>query len=328
MTTGEAKSHTEGVGLLASADKATGTLVAHRSSTSRRSPSRPTQVVGRFCRVVDYIVEHLPAFGAHHVFGVGGANIEDLYDAAHFSGDVTAVLAKHEFSAAAMADGYSRAGVGLGVVAATSGGGALNTVPGLGESLASRVPVLALIGQPPKTLDGGGAFQDMSGVNGALDSEALFTAVSVFCRRVATPADIVTALRQAVSAATRIGGPAVLLIPKDVQQAVVGGAGANGHAAASPRPRVSEASARRRVDPHPIVDALRDARGPVMIIAGEQVARDDARAELEQLRAVLRARVATVPDAKDVAGLPGLGSSSALGVTGVMGHPGVSAAVA
>ncbi len=58
------------------------------------------------------------------------------------------------------------------------------------------------------------------------------------------------------------------------------------------------------------------------IIAGEQVARDDARAELAELRGVLRARVACVPDAKDVAGTPGFGSSSALGVTGVMGHPG------
>jgi len=76
------------------------------------------------------------------------------------------------------------------------------------------------------------------------------------------------------------------------------------------------------------VRALRRVTGPVTIIAGEQVARDDARAELASLRAVLRARVACVPDAKDVAGTPGLGSSSALGVTGVMGHPGVAEAVA
>src|SRR6202044_1015036 len=47
-----------------------------------------------------------------------------------------------------------------------------------------------------------------------------------------------------------------------------------------------------------------------------------------ELRALLRAQVACVPDAKDVAGTPGSGSSSALGVTGVMGHPGVAEAVA
>jgi acetolactate synthase I/II/III large subunit len=100
-------------------------------------------------RVVDHIVEHLAAIGIDHIFGVDGANIEDLYDAAHFHPGITAVLAKNEFSAATMADGYGRSGAGLGVVAATSGGGALNLVAGLGEALASRVPVLALVGQTP-----------------------------------------------------------------------------------------------------------------------------------------------------------------------------------
>ena len=45
-------------------------------------------------RVVDHIVEHLAAIGVEHIFGVGGANIEDLYDAAHFQPEVTAILAK------------------------------------------------------------------------------------------------------------------------------------------------------------------------------------------------------------------------------------------
>ncbi|WP_199177970.1 thiamine pyrophosphate-binding protein [Mycobacterium hubeiense] len=272
-------------------------------------------------RVVDRIVGHLAASGVEHIFGVDGANIEDLYDAAFFRDDITAVLAKHEFSAATMADGYSRSGAGLGVVCATSGGGCLNTVPGLGESLASRVPVLALIGQAPTPLDGRGAFQDTSGRNGALNGEALFSEVSVYCRRVTTPEDIVTALPEAIAAA-RTGGPAVLLLPKNVQQADLRPNGT---------PNGTSGGIQHRAligDPQPVARALRRATGPITIVAGEQVARDDARAELEQLRAILRARVATVPDAKDVAGIPGLGSSSALGVTGVMGHPGVATAIA
>jgi acetolactate synthase-1/2/3 large subunit len=269
-------------------------------------------------RVVDYIVKYLAASGVDFIFGVDGANIEDVYDAAFFCDDITAVLAKHEFSAATMADGYSRSGAGLGVVAATSGGGCLNTVPGLGEAFASRVPVLALIGQPPTTLDGLGSFQDTSGRNGALDAEALFSAVSVFCRRIVTPQDIVSALPEAVAAA-RTGGPAVLLLPKDVQQADIG---ANGGV------RGFEPIGTQLGDPRAIADALRYADGPITIIAGEQVARDDARVELEHLRAKLRARTATVPDAKDVAGTPGMGSSSALGVTGVMGNPAVADAIA
>ncbi|OBF60309.1 acetolactate synthase [Mycobacterium sp. 852002-50816_SCH5313054-b] len=272
-------------------------------------------------RVVDHIVERLASVGVDHIFGVDGANIEDLYDAAHFRSEVTAVLAKHEFSAAAMADGYSRSGAGLGsglgVVAATSGGGALNLVAALGESLTSRVPVLALVGQTPTAMDGRGSFQDTSGDNGSLNARAVFAAVSVSCERVLRPADAASALSRAIAAA-RTGGPAVLLLPKDIQQGYLD-CERNGHDVQYLRPIGN---------PHPIAGILREANGPVTIIVGEQVARDDARAELEALRAVLRARVATVPDAKDVAGTPGLGSSSALGVTGVMGHPGVIEAVA
>ncbi|WP_319431436.1 thiamine pyrophosphate-binding protein [Mycobacterium sp. RTGN5] len=267
----------------------------------------------RRTRVVDYIVERLALRGVRHVFGVDGANIEDLYDAAHACPDVTAVVAKHEFSAAAMADAYSRTGGGIGVVAATSGGGALNTVPGLGESLASRVPVLALIGQPPTTTDGRGSFQDTSGQGGALDGDALFAAVSVFCRRVLTPADIVTALPQALDAAMAIGGPAVLLLPKNIQQAPV----------EAPAEVATEGPARRVGQVDALVELLGSVDGPVTIIAGDQVARDDARTELENLREVLHARIATVPDAKDV-----VTAEAALGVTGVMGHPAVGAALA
>lgn len=264
-------------------------------------------------RVVDYVVEHLARRGVRHLFGVDGANIEDLYDAAHACAEFTAVVAKHEFSAAAMADGYSRAGAGIGVVAATSGGGALNTIAGLGESYASRVPVLGLIGQPATTTDGLGSFQDTSGRRGALDGEALFSAVSVFCRRVLSPADIATALPQALAAATTLGGPAVLLLPKDIQQAVL----------EAPVDDDSDVPARHAGDIGALVELLRGVAGSVMIIAGDQVARDDARAELEHLRSVLRAGIAAVPDAKDVVAAP-----SPLGVTGVMGHPAVSAALA
>src|SRR5258708_21288438 len=99
-------------------------------------------------RVVDHIVEPRARIDSDYIFGVDGANIEDLYDAAHFCSDITAVLAKHEFSAATMADGYSRSGAGLGVVAATSGGGALNLIPGLGESFAPPIPGLGFVGAP------------------------------------------------------------------------------------------------------------------------------------------------------------------------------------
>jgi acetolactate synthase-1/2/3 large subunit len=184
---------------------------------------------------------------------------------------------------------------------------------------------LALVGQTATTMDGRGSFQDTSGDNGSLNAQALFSAVSLSCERVLTPADVAPALSRAIAVA-RTGGPAVLLLPKDIQQGYLDCE----HDGPRFGSQLGGATLDRRPigNPEPIVGILRDADGPVTIIVGEQVARDDARAELEALRAVLRARVATVPDAKDAAGTPGLGSSSALGVSGVMGHPGVAEALA
>ena len=47
----------------------------------------------RKLRVVDHVVERLALIGVDHIFGVDGANIEDLYDAAHFRADITPVPA-------------------------------------------------------------------------------------------------------------------------------------------------------------------------------------------------------------------------------------------
>ncbi|MET9488943.1 thiamine pyrophosphate-binding protein [Nocardia sp. NPDC006630] len=264
-------------------------------------------------RVVDHLVKAVSELGVRHIFGVDGANIEDLYDAAFDHRElVTAVVAKHEFSAATMADGYARSTAGLGVVAATSGGGAMNLVAGLAESFTSRVPVLALVGQPPTVLEGKGAFQDTSGRAGAFDAVRLFTPISHYCARVEAPADLPAHLTRAVHAA-QYGGPAVLLLPKDVQQAELVAP------AFVPPPR---AYRRDTESLWRVVHTLQAARviGKVVIIAGDQVARDSARGELAQLAAVLDAAVGVAPDAKDVYhhADPGF-----CGVAGSMGHPGL-----
>ncbi|UOT02002.1 thiamine pyrophosphate-binding protein [Rhodococcus opacus] len=266
---------------------------------------------GRTMRVADYIVAVLAAEGVEHVFGVGGANIEDLYDALHRSRDVEGVVAKHEFSATTMADGYARTSNRIGVVAATSGGGALNVIAGLGEAFASRIPLLALVGQPPTTLEGMGAFQDTSGLAGSIDATRLFGEVSVYCARVESPLDLERQLAEALAAARR-GGPAVLLLPKDIQQAI-------GEFPEPPR-TVSTAPRTTTTDVTRLAEALRDDYGRITVIAGDEVARAGARTELAELAHVLGARVAVTPDARDVLdpGAPGR-----LGITGAMGNPDV-----
>ncbi|MEV5648154.1 thiamine pyrophosphate-binding protein [Nocardia sp. NPDC052254] len=262
-------------------------------------------------RVVDYLVRAVSGLGVRHIFGVDGANIEDLYDAAYDAADrVTAVVAKHEFAAATMADGYARSTSGIGVVCATSGGGAMNLVAGLAESHASRVPVLALVGQAPTDQEGRGAFQDSSGRAGTFDAARLFDTISLYCARVRSPASLPEHLSRAVAAA-RAGGPAVLLLPKDIQQADIG--------AVTPFIAPDRVHGRDEFGIARLSEGLRAARaiGKVVIIAGAQVARDDARAELRELAAVLDAGVGVAPDAKDVYGCDEHGF---LGVAGSMGH--------
>ncbi|MFE3227454.1 thiamine pyrophosphate-binding protein [Nocardia sp. NPDC059228] len=262
-------------------------------------------------RVADQLVRAVSALGVRHLFGVDGANIEDLYDAAFEHRDLlTAVVAKHEFGAATMADGYARSTSGLGVVCATSGGGAVNLVAGLAESFASRVPVLALIGQPPTVLEGKGAFQDTSGQAGAFDAVALYTPISHYCARVEAPADLPAHLARAVSAARR-GGPAVLLLPKDIQQADL--VAPDFVPPARPYRRDIENLCR-------VLDTVRGARavGKIVIIAGDQVARDDARGELAAFAAAVDAVVGVAPDAKDVYHHADPGCC---GVAGSMGNP-------
>src|SRR3954453_15009523 len=101
------------------------------SGERHRDSGAPDLGSGTLVRLADYLAGALARSGVRHVFGVGGANIEDLYDAFHRTGGVVrAVVAKHEFSAATMADGYARTTGELGVVAVTSGGGMTNVVSG------------------------------------------------------------------------------------------------------------------------------------------------------------------------------------------------------
>jgi acetolactate synthase-1/2/3 large subunit len=311
-------------------------------------------------RMADYLADELARAGVTHMFGVGGANIEDLYDAVHRGGTVRGVVAKHEFSAVTMADGYARTTRRLGVVAATSGGGAMNLVPGLAEAYASRVPLLALVGQPPTAQEGQGAFQDTSGKGDSFDAGEVFTPISRFCARVQDADSLVELLPRAMAAArTEPCGPAVLLLPKDVQQARIRLPG-GGHgpvptgvipAGGATTPAGLRESALSPSDtgipgptalPAPIAptvpstrtapvaqldkaalaevsDILRGA-DTVLVIAGEGVAAADARAELSRLARDLGAWVAVTPDAKDVFDNR---DPRFAGVAGVMGHANV-----
>ena len=145
-----------------------GRFVLSGSRTTTAPPGEGGDVI-----VADYIAEELARAGVRHVFGVGGANIEDMFAAVQRRRPaLQAVLGKHEHAAGTAADAYARISGGPGVVMVTSGGGAMNLVHALAEARASRVPLLAIVGEPPSDLQGRGAFQDTSGQGGAVDAAA------------------------------------------------------------------------------------------------------------------------------------------------------------
>ncbi len=91
------------------------------------------------------LVETLIAEGTVCVFGIPGAQENELWDAMK-SRRLGYLLATHEFSAAAMADGYARSTGRPGVLAVVPGPGVTNALTGIGEAKLDSVPLVCIVG--------------------------------------------------------------------------------------------------------------------------------------------------------------------------------------
>jgi acetolactate synthase-1/2/3 large subunit len=266
-------------------------------------------------KLCDALASALRDWDVGQVFGVSGANIEHLHDSIYRLGGerLRAVLAKSEVGAAFMADAKARVHGTLGVCCATSGGGMMNLAVGIAESHADGVPVLAIVGQVPRALEGKGGFQDSSGVGRTLDAHGLFRAIAKHVVRLDDAQRFWSQLREAAHAAlSDHPGPAVLLVPRDAFELEVG----------DPPPdwptRLS--ALRERVsapDLSPVLAALRAAKRPVLV-CGAGVARAGASIELALWARTLRLPVVTTM--ADPAAFPHE-EPLFLGVVGAAGHP-------
>ncbi|WHU49537.1 thiamine pyrophosphate-binding protein [Gordonia sp. L191] len=263
-------------------------------------------------RVADHIVERMDAEGITSIFGVHGANIEELFDAAVRAGRTPPVIAKHEFAAAAMADGVARIFARPAAVFATSGGGALNVVAALAESYDSRVPVLAVIGAPATSTVGRGAFQDMLDPPDTIDLRATLSGVAGSVGVVVRATEIDAVLDEATQTLRR-SLPAVIVVPKDVA--------AEHHPDGGPPPR-RPVETPAVPDLTATIDRLVADRGRVCIWVGDEASRAGLSAPVHTLADLLGASVVVAPGGRDIA-RPGCA-----GVTGVMGHPSALRAIA
>lgn len=169
------------------------------------------------------VVEALQREGVEVVFGYpGGANMP-IYDAMYeFESfrytplnetGFRHILARHEQSAAHMADGYARASGKVGVCMATSGPGATNLMTGLATAYMDSSPVVAITGQVPSNMIGSDAFQET-------DVVGMATSVTKYTFQPLRVQDVPYSIKAAFYlATTRRPQPVLVDIPKDVQQA-------------------------------------------------------------------------------------------------------------
>lgn len=278
--------------------------------------------------VADRVAAFLRSLGMTTVFGVHGANIEDLYSALLRTGGPMPVVAKHEFGAGAMADGCARITNRASGVLTTSGGAAMNVLPALAESYDSRVPVLAVIGTTPRPLIGRGGFQDMLDPPDTVDLPAMLRGVVGGAVTVVDEPARLDAALAAAAATLQASMPAALVIPKDVQAAPAEPLAAPA-APAPPAGAGMQSRAASRSAPGPDHTTLADrlagavaAGRRICLWAGEEASRAGAGPALATLAAHLGATVVVSPGGRDAA--PPAGCA---GVTGVMGHPSAHAAL-
>jgi len=203
------------------------------------------------------VLKALEREGVQVVFGHPGGAIMPVYDALYDS-PIRHVLVRHEQAGTHMADAFYRASGKVGVVFATSGPGATNTVTGLATAYMDSSAVVAITGNVPSTLIGTDAFQeaDIYGITGPV------TKHNYLVRHVN---ELPKIIKEAFHiAATGRPGPVLIDIPKDVQLAPFTGSWDVPIDLPGYRPTVTGHSGQIRK----AAEAIRQAKRPILIVGG------------------------------------------------------------
>jgi len=250
------------------------------------------------------LIKALEREGVDVVFGIPGGAIMPVYDELLNSG-LRHVLARHEQSAAHMADGYARASGRVGVCMATSGPGATNLLTGVATAYLDSTPLVAITGQVPTHMMGRDAFQE-------IDAVGIYTHVTKYSFQPQRPEEIPWTVRAAFFlASTGRTGPVHIDLPKDVQ---------TGEAEMAFPDAVEIRGYRPRLPPDPAavaraLDMLLESERPI-ILAGGGVIKSGAHDYLLQL-----AESALIPVASTLMGKGAIPEDHplALGLVGMHG---------
>jgi acetolactate synthase-1/2/3 large subunit len=257
-------------------------------------------------RGADLLVEMLAEAGVPMVFGLPGGAISPVHDAL-LDSTLRVVTTRHEAGAMFAACGYARTTGQLAVVAVTSGPGVLNALTGLASAWMDGLPVLLLVGEVPRPLQGKGVLQD--GSSHGLNIVEMARHITKLAAELPRASTLPHMLRRAFATAlSGRPGPVLLTLPLDVTTAQIS------------RPRAGGAVTSTSAIAGDLLDEiailLRDAQRP-LLLAGSGVRGDGAPARLRRLAELTACPVATTPKGKGV--FPE-GHPLALGVLGPGGH--------
>ena len=108
------------------------------------------------------LMRSLEAEGVDVLFGYPGGAIMPTYDALYdHRNTLNHILVRHEQGAAHAAQGYARVSGRVGVVLATSGPGAMNTITGIADAMIDSTPMVVICGQVGAAMLGTDAFQEV-----------------------------------------------------------------------------------------------------------------------------------------------------------------------
>lgn len=162
--------------------------------------------------VADFVLERLTAWHVERVFGYPGDGINGLMGAMGRAADrFDYVRVRHEEMAAFMACAHAKFTGQVGVCLATSGPGAIHLLNGLYDARMDHMPVLAIVGQQPRSALGSDYQQEV-------DLHSLFKDVARYVETVNTPAQARHVVDRAIRIAIAERTVCCVIIPNDVQE--------------------------------------------------------------------------------------------------------------
>jgi pyruvate dehydrogenase (quinone) len=163
--------------------------------------------------VSDFLLDRLYAWGIRRIYGYPGDGINGLMGAlADREEAIEFVQARHEEMAAFMACGHAKFTGELGVCLATSGPGAIHLLNGLYDARMDHQPVLAIVGQQPRSALGGDQQQEV-------DLPTLFKDVArEYVHTLVVPTQLPMMLDRAVRIALAERTVTCVIVPHDIQE--------------------------------------------------------------------------------------------------------------